>query len=396
MLLPLFLAVSAVALLSNGQLVTAPSPLFTNTNLSCASACSQWSPCCATAGGTQGYCFNQPWACMTSEGCIPDSTFGKKCTPVPMCKSFREEFNDPKVLIDRYNYTNPDGAAKVWRQNPGADNAEIVDGNLVLTLKWNDKEGKGAGATIPTLRFFQYGVISARIKVAGGQGVISSFITKTSTNDNVGDEIDFEMLGAHPNEVQTNFYWNGNIDYTKGARYNFPEKAASTIDDYHIYTIDWNADRMIWLVDGSAIRTVTADSVKGKYPSQISRIYFSVWDAGCGTLQGTVDWAGGATDWCADASKRGQTRKMYVDWLDVKCASEDAADPKSYVAAIVSPTTGGGSGGSGGGVGAGNTELRTPTAGGGKGGNAGDAIGGGSALSPALGLGAAAAVMALL
>ncbi|KNE57637.1 hypothetical protein AMAG_04501 [Allomyces macrogynus ATCC 38327] len=165
--------------------------------------CEQWSPCCMGE-----YCMAQPFGCMESEGCNKDASFsGTPCTPRPMCKSFREDFNDPKALIDKYNYTgNPDDA-RFWREYPGADHADVVDGNLVLSLQWSDKDGRGQGATLPSLRWIQYGTISARIKVAAGPGVISSFITKTDIKDTQGDEIDFEMLGGHPQEVQTNFYW---------------------------------------------------------------------------------------------------------------------------------------------------------------------------------------------
>ncbi|KAJ3363727.1 hypothetical protein GGF31_000884 [Allomyces arbusculus] len=340
--------------------------------------CEQWSPCCMG-----DYCMAQPFGCMESEGCNKDASYpGTPCTPRPMCKSFREDFNDPKALIDKYNYTgNPDDA-RFWREYPGADHADIVDGNLVLSLQWSDKDGRGQGATLPSLRWIQYGTISARIKVAAGPGVISSFITKTDIKDTQGDEIDFEMLGGHPQEVQTNFYWNGQIEYNRGAKWNM--SSGSTTDDYHVYTIDWNADRIQWLVDGNVIRTVTPKEVDNKYPRQVGRVFFSVWDGGCNLPPGTVQWAGGPTPWCKDASKRGEVPKMYVDWVEIKCATEDTNDVGIYMPKIAKPkanTSNGGNSSSTDASGSNNPVVMPPrTASGTSGsGNSGDATRAGGA-----------------
>lgn len=54
-----------------------------------------------------------------------------------------------------------------------------------------------------------------------------------------------------------------------------------------------------------------------KYPTEISRVAFSIWDGGMGA-KGTADWAGCPTDW----SKDGQVYTMYVDWVNVTCYSK--------------------------------------------------------------------------
>jgi hypothetical protein len=75
--------------------------------------CEQFAPCCAEGQ----YCANNAFACMSSEGCDPEASYqGKGCTERPMCKSFKEEFNSPSALIDRYEYSGDPDAAKFWRQ----------------------------------------------------------------------------------------------------------------------------------------------------------------------------------------------------------------------------------------------------------------------------------------
>jgi hypothetical protein len=258
----------------------------------------------------------------------------------------------------------------------------VENGNLVLELKWSDKaqggKGGGQGATIPTIRWLQYGTISARIRVAPGRGVVSSFITKTDISDTVGDEIDFEMLGANPREVQTNWYTDGQIDYTKGSKWNFPS-TGSTQGDYHVYTIEWFPNRVRWLVDNNEIRSMTPDA-SGKFPKMLGRAFFSVWDAGCNTAEGTAKWAGGVTDWCTDASKRAESKKMYVDWFEVKCATEDKNGKEVYMPNLYKEGKTGGGSNFGGGTGGAGASPRDSTNKDNKGGNTGSIIGGASAL----------------
>lgn len=159
----------------------------------------------------------------------------------------------------------------------------------------------------------EYGTVTARIKTGStASGIVSSFITKNT----VGDEIDYEWVGLNPSEAQSNYYWNGTLDYTHGAHH--PIGADSTAD-YHIYTIEWLPDHISWIVDGNVVRTVnkqdTLDAATGlfKYPSRPSRVQLSIWDGGMGA-DGTASWAG-KTDW-SDQSK---TYTMTVDWVNITC-----------------------------------------------------------------------------
>ncbi|KAL7753059.1 putative glycosidase CRH2 [Sorochytrium milnesiophthora] len=357
--------------------------------------CDQYAPCC----GQGGYCYNTSWTCLKSEQCDVSASYQNACIDKPMCKSFREEFDNATHLVNKYSYAgNPDDQP-FWIEFPGPDYASVENGNLVLTMKWNDKTGAGQGPTVISTRWAQYGTFSARLKVAPGQGFVTSFITKSSLSMTEGDEIDFEMLGANPNQVQTNFYWNGQLDYTKGKFFNLPN-GGSTTNDYHVYTIDWQADAMHFSVDGNVLRTVTTSDVNNKYPSQTSRVSFSLWDAGCNQPNGTVVWAGGASAWCSDASKRSQTTQAFVDWIEVKCATEDPNPTSNYVPKFVTPppdvvVAQPGSGSDPNGASPWDPSMRK-SAGPGTSGNAGDIIGSGAEKIAAAVVGAAlVAVLAL-
>jgi len=283
--------------------------------------CDKNAPCC----NDKGFCVTDPYQCLVAAGCNQSaSANGTGCTPIPMCSSYREDFTNSKMVIPKTAYKDPN-SARFWIENPDSDNVEVKDGNLILTMKYSTSDNRGHGATIASIRQMQYGNISARIKTASGRGFVSSFITKTVLSDNEGDEIDFEQLGGNPNEIQTNYYTDGQIDYTKGIKHNIQGITPFT-EDYHIYTINWMPDQINWIVDGQIIRTLLKNS-SDKFPQANQRIWFGLWDAGCNQAPGTMDWAG-HTPWCNDTSLRSTTAQMMVDWIEVKCMTEDPTAQK--------------------------------------------------------------------
>lgn len=75
---------------------------------------------------------------------------------------------------------------------------------------------------------------------------------------------------------------------------------SSTQTTTHNYTISWTSSATTWLVDGAAIRTLDyADAVAGKnYPQTPMNIRIGIWAGGdSGNDAGTIEWAGGETDY---------------------------------------------------------------------------------------------------
>ncbi|KAJ6263733.1 Beta-glucanase [Drechslerella dactyloides] len=144
----------------------------------------------------------------------------------------------------------------------------------------------------PTFRskfFIFWGKVEVVMKIAPGAGVVSSFYMQSDTLD----EIDLEWLGGQPNNLQTNFFSKGRQDvYTNGGNHNVNDAVGA----FHTYTIDWTTDRIIWSIDGAAVRTLTRASAGDFYPQTPMQIKFGPWpagDPGSGSPKGTVDWAGG-------------------------------------------------------------------------------------------------------
>ncbi|KAI8884112.1 glycoside hydrolase family 16 protein [Backusella circina FSU 941] len=149
----------------------------------------------------------------------------------------------------------------------------------------------------------QYGKVSFVVKAAPGAGVVTAPILITDG----GDEIDFEMLGANPNNVQTNYFYGDKPVYKTNGD---DTEIGKTTDEFRTYTIDWTEDSIVWSVDGNEIRT--KDKSGDDFPYHPLEIQVGVWDAS--TPADTAEWAGGPIDW-DEASKY----SAYVKSVKVEC-----------------------------------------------------------------------------
>ncbi|RHZ74901.1 putative glycosidase crf2 [Aspergillus turcosus] len=248
------------------------------------SHCPEEWPCCSLYGqcGTGAYCLG---------GCDPLMSFSlDSCTPEPICQSKTyNNWSNLDSMADNSKYLG--NATKydwVFSGYP-----KVQDGNLLLTMPKNS-----VGTLIANNHYIWYGKISAKIKSSRGAGVVTGFILLGDTKD----EIDYEFVGADLTAVQTNYYFQGILDYDHGGNASVP--GGDTFADWHEYTVDWKPDAITWSVDGVVKRTLTKESTYNetlkvyKYPQTPSRMQLSLWPAGqASNAPGTIAWAGGEINW---------------------------------------------------------------------------------------------------
>ncbi|KAG0346452.1 hypothetical protein BG004_001716 [Podila humilis] len=285
--------------------------------------CPQDSPCCSSAG----YCGSDPSFC--AEACNSGGSFAPdSCWPLPMAININDDFTDPTKLVEIKAFNGfPSTADWVVDRSPGTGkHAEIIDQKLVLKLNRVEKHpetGGGIGATVHSSRWMKYGTIEARLKTASNQpGPVSSFILISPIS---GDEIDFEIVGKDPTDVQTNFYYRVQpghpVDYTHAEHINV---ALDTSVDFHTYKLEWTPTEMRWYFDDVLKRTQLASAAVGSYPDTPMRVAFGLWDGGYGN-EGTADWAGKNTSYEPDERREYQ---MIVDWVKILPTNPDTStDP---------------------------------------------------------------------
>ncbi|KAB8664839.1 hypothetical protein FH972_026263 [Carpinus fangiana] len=221
-------------------------------------------------------------------GCDPQFSFDlKSCAVAPTCSNDDFKFNSLDGIQANTVYLG-DASKANWVSE---GRPVIYDDSVMLTMAPDT-----VGTLLASTHYVWYGKITAKMMSSAGNGVVSAFIMMSD----VKDEIDFEFVGADLQHVQSNYYWQGVLDYHNSANLS----VSNTNQDTHTYEIDWQPDTLTWSVDGNVMRTLKRSDTYNSttahydYPQTPSRIMLSLWPAGLAKNgKGTVDWAGGLIDW---------------------------------------------------------------------------------------------------
>ncbi|OQE19826.1 hypothetical protein PENSTE_c014G03104 [Penicillium steckii] len=282
---------------------------------SASSQCPKDKPCCSQYGecGTGAFCLG---------GCDPQASFNiESCAPMSVCenRSYKWDDLDNTILNTKY-LGNASDADWTYSGFP-----KVEDGNLLMTMP-----KKTVGTLFANNHYIWYGKVSGKIKSSRGQGVVTAFILLSD----VKDEIDYEFVGADLSNVQTNYYWQGVLDWHNSG--NASVDGSDTFDTWHTYEIDWQPDQTRWIVDGDVKRTLKKSDTwnetanRYQYPQTPARLQMSLWPAGqASNAQGTIDWAGGEIDWDSEDIKDKGYYYASFGQIDVECYDPPSEAKKS-------------------------------------------------------------------
>lgn len=151
----------------------------------------------------------------------------------------------------------------------------------------------GDAPQLQSLFYIMFGRVEITMKAAHGAGIVSSLVLESDTLD----EIDIEWLGADADEIQTNYFGKGQTTtYNRGQFHD----VVGTQADWITYTVDWTQDEIVWMADGTVVRTLKADEAEeNQYPQTPMQVKFGAWAGGDPNHNpsGTVSWARGPTDY---------------------------------------------------------------------------------------------------
>ncbi|GMM33047.1 hypothetical protein DASC09_003720 [Saccharomycopsis crataegensis] len=136
-----------------------------------------------------------------------------------------------------------------------------------------------------------FGRVEVICQAAPGTGIVTTLYLQSEDLD----EIDIEWLGGDTNQVQSNYFSKGDTTTYDRGGYHTVSNPQTT---FHNYTLDWTEDQLQWYIDGTLVRTLLSTSSEG-YPQTPSKLYIGTWVGGDSSVDaaGTVEWAGGETDY---------------------------------------------------------------------------------------------------
>lgn len=172
-----------------------------------------------------------------------------------------------------------EGYSVVW----GGNHVQLLDGGNLVKLILDNSSGSG----FISQDDFYYGFFSAAIKLPANYsaGVVVAFYTSNAeVFPRTHDELDLEFLGHTTRKewvLQTNVYGNGSVHMGREERFHLWFDPSA---DFHEYSILWNYNHTVFLVDNIPIREVIHSQAMGlQYPSKPMSVYSTIWDGS--------DWA---------------------------------------------------------------------------------------------------------
>ncbi|CAH1436418.1 unnamed protein product [Lactuca virosa] len=171
----------------------------------------------------------------------------------------------------------------------GDHRAKIFNGGQLLSLSLDKVSGSG----FKSKKEYLFGRIDMQLKLVSGNSAGTVTAYYLSSEGPTHDEIDFEFLGnttGDPYILHTNVFTQG-----KGNREQQFYLWFDPTKNFHTYSIIWDSQKIVFLVDNTPIRIFANAERKGvAFPkNQPMKIYSSLWNAD--------DWAtrGGLvkTDW---------------------------------------------------------------------------------------------------
>ncbi|OBT64610.1 hypothetical protein VE03_06359 [Pseudogymnoascus sp. 23342-1-I1] len=190
--------------------------------------------------------------------------------------------------------------------------------------------------TIESNWYFFFGSVEVVMKASPGQGIVSSFVLESDDLD----EVDWEWIGSDTKQVQSNYFGKG--DDSTFDRGGF-HAVANPQTEFHTYKLDWTAEKLVWSIDGAAVRTLLyADAKSGtRYPQTPMKVKIGSWVAGSSTAPtGTVEWAGGLASWTNNPTYQMVVKSVKITDANTGATSYSYGDKTGSWESIVISTDG--------------------------------------------------------
>lgn len=181
---------------------------------------------------------------------------------------WEENFDGTELNENYWNFELGDGCPNLcgWGNNEvqiyTKENHQVKDGFLTITAKLENGVYSSTRITTKSKKEFKYGRIEARAKLPLGKGLWPAFWMLGSNISEVGwptcGEIDIlEYVGREPESIFTSVHTADSHGMTKNTRKDI---VPGIEEGFHTYAIDWNEDRIEFLIDDELFYTFTPEN----------------------------------------------------------------------------------------------------------------------------------------
>lgn len=224
----------------------------------------------------------------------------------------QDNWNRQAVRAGRFN--------DEWQRYTNSEiNSYIENGNLVIraiheTNEHGMNQYTSARLNTAQKRSWKYGKIAARIKLPEGKGIWPAFwMLGVNIDENGGDtpwpksgEIDIlELYGSKDDgAVEANLHYaDEKGDHAMMGQEIYKLKEGKFSDDFHIFELEWDAEKISWFVDGEQFATLDiTDDVFGEFHEEFFLL---------------INIAVGGTEAGRPDKTTSFPQHMYVDWVRV-------------------------------------------------------------------------------
>jgi beta-glucanase (GH16 family) len=214
--------------------------------------------------------------------------------------AWADEFNADTLNTQNWTYEAGGGG---WGNNElqhyRSDNTSIVNGNLVITAKqqkFANSDYTSSRLVTKGKKSFKFGRIDIRAALPKGQGLWPALWMLGANIDAVSwpacGEIDImELTGNLPNRVLSTVHYGAN---TSAHQFNSQSKYLTGTNDFHkefhVFTLNWEADKMEFFVDNELVNTITPASLNNNAAYPFNKPFFFIFNVAVGgTLPGNPD-----------------------------------------------------------------------------------------------------------
>ncbi|MBK0379875.1 family 16 glycosylhydrolase [Mucilaginibacter segetis] len=178
-------------------------------------------------------------------------------TPRAATLVWSDEFNGSSVDGSKWNIDNGNPNVNNEKEYYSSGNVAVTGGNLVITAKNQSMGGQPytSGKLTTSGKYsVKYGRIEARIKLPAFQGSWPAFWMLGNNIGSVGwpqcGEIDIMEQTNTSNTILGTMHWNAN-----GHVYYGNSTTVGSVQDYHVYAVEWDDSSIRWYVDGNLFNT---------------------------------------------------------------------------------------------------------------------------------------------